>query len=146
MQCLPPNPRRLKGLANLLQRLAPLLPEPDGERDMIFEAKTLLVVAYVYQFHNDLFVRWEYSPEMYQQILTWVRGQEGKRPLAVFDGLHRAFTIVSDPTAAAAEFSVQTAFPDPTASNEFWIGPLLNELGDTATEATFAPYLHGVRP
>lgn len=61
-QCMPPNPRRLKGLANLIGRLSWRLPSREaglGEAAMVLEARLLLVVAYVYQFHHDLHVRWE---------------------------------------------------------------------------------------
>ena len=47
---MPPNPRRLKGLANLIGRLSRRLPSHDaglGEDAMILEARLLLVVAYI---------------------------------------------------------------------------------------------------
>ena len=59
--CLPPNPRRLKGLANLIGRLSTRLPSQNGASDdpeTIYEAQHLVIVAYIYQFHHDLHVRW----------------------------------------------------------------------------------------
>ena len=57
--CLPPNPRKLKGLANLVARLCSRLPSDldagEGDRGRI-EMRKLLLVAYVYQFHHDLYV------------------------------------------------------------------------------------------
>ena len=82
-QCLPPNPRRLKGLANLLGRLSPRLParqgEPDDE-DAIQEARLLVITAYVYQFHHDLYVRWEADSGLYDRIRDWCEGSEMDLP------------------------------------------------------------------
>jgi hypothetical protein len=61
-RCLPPNPRRLKGLANLIGRFSERLPRKHGDANDeggIREARYLLIVAYVYQFHPDLFRLWE---------------------------------------------------------------------------------------
>lgn len=84
-RCLPPNPRRIKGLTNLTQRFADRLPRRYGAKDdaeMIFQAKLLLVVAYVYQFHHDLFVHWESEPDLYNRIRDWVRGFEVNLPFS----------------------------------------------------------------
>ena len=57
LRCLPPNPRRLKGLANFLLRHPELFPGDDEPEIRRNECRRLLVVAYVYQFHHDVFVR-----------------------------------------------------------------------------------------
>ena len=76
--CLPPNPRKLKGLANLVARLCSRLPD-DLEKDQgdrgRDEMRKLLVVAYVHQFHHDLFVRWQANPSLYNAIGRWCRGE-----------------------------------------------------------------------
>ena len=82
-QCLPPNPRRLKGLANLLGRLSPRLPARQGEPDdgdAILEARLLVITAYVYQFHHDLYVRWEADSGLYDRIRDWCEGSEMDLP------------------------------------------------------------------
>ena len=63
--CLPPNPRKLKGLANLVTRLCSRLPEDlaDNEKGQgPNEMRKVLIVAYVHQFHHDLHVRWQAKP------------------------------------------------------------------------------------
>ena len=70
-QCLPPNPRRLKGLANLIGRLSSRFPQevaPVAEEGLL-EARLLVVVAYIYQFHPELYTRWEAEPSLYDRIL-----------------------------------------------------------------------------
>ena len=64
--CLPPNPRKLKGLANLVVRLCSRLPSDlnASEDDAAGrnEMWKLLIVAYVHQFHHELYVRWQAIP------------------------------------------------------------------------------------
>ena len=103
MRCLPPNPRRIKGLANLIGRLSPRLqaelndfpaevnglPEgPDKEAAIkeaaIIKARILVIVAYIYQFHADIYVRWEAELDLYDKIFDWCGGAEshsGVRPV-----------------------------------------------------------------
>jgi len=73
--CVPPNPRRIKGLANLLLRFQHTVPASgdDGDPDRIRQARLLFIVAYVYQFHHDLFRLWERYPEVYRLVRDWVR-------------------------------------------------------------------------
>ena len=80
--CLPPNPRRIKGLANLLQRFAARhLPAECAldDADVLRKTGMLLVVASVYQFHHDLYRLWEGEPLVFQHLLDWSRG----RPLEI---------------------------------------------------------------
>ena len=74
--CLPPNPRRLKGLANLIGRLSSRLPSHEAldEEEMIFEAQLLVIVAYIYQFHHEIYVRWEADPSLYGKLYEWCSG------------------------------------------------------------------------
>ena len=76
-QCLPPNPRRLKGFANLIKRLSRRLPSQEAglsDETMVLEARLLLIVAYIYQFHHDLHVRWEADLGLYNRIHDWCEG------------------------------------------------------------------------
>ncbi len=144
-RCLPPNPRRIKGLANLVERLAARVPA--GAADKVREAKLLLIVASVYQFHHDLFVRWEYSPEYYREMLLWVRGSAPPAN-SPFEKLQHAWSFAAAPDTAPTPgaFTALNAYPDPTEANVFWIEPLINELGDSVSGDQFLPYLRGVAP
>lgn len=150
LQCLPPNPRRLKGLANLLLRMAPRLPNDPGDAvARLRDTRLMLVAAYVYQFHHKLFVRWESSPRLYENLLEWSRRAivdqaTPAQPDDPFAGLRRAYIAETDETAATPSHTLTSVHPDPTESNVFWMQPLVVALGDEVTGAAFAPYLSGV--
>ena len=144
-RCLPPNPRRLNGLANLLPRFYGRLPTKIGEREdrvMIREATLMLVVAYVYQFHHDLYRVWEYDPKLFGRLFDWTRGYDSKMP--VIESLGRVVTVdAADSRSPVPTGATLPAFPDPIESNVFWIQPLIHALGDGVTAADFEPYLRG---
>ena len=135
-QCLPPNPRRLKGMANLIGRLSPRLPQIAGPA-MHFETQLLVIVAYIYQFHHDLYVRWEADPKLYDIIYEWCSGanydhdflKRLQLPLLVLD---------------REPLKTESTYPDPAEANIFWIQSLILHLGTEAAPQRFKPYLHGV--
>lgn len=149
--CLPPNPRRLKGLANLLGRLSALIPTPTStEVDPVLEARLLVVVAYVYQFHQDLYVRWEADSDLYRKIYEWCTG-DGDPELRFLSSMRLPQRGVSSsgdqrtPTKIeSAEQVVESAFPDPTEASVFWIQPLVRHIGSDIDPQRFERYLHGV--
>ena len=144
-QCLPPNPRRLKGLANLIGRLSSRLPGREvglSEEELILEARLLVIVAYVYQFHHDLHIRWEADLDLYNVIRDWCRSGKDlpfenslKLPLELAD----ASSTGSQPSARFG-----TTYPDPAQSGVFWIQPLILHLGIEMAPQRFGRYLHGV--
>ena len=77
LRCLPPNPRRLKGLANLIGRMSVRLPDRrrTDKDSAIRHTQLLMVVAYTYQFHHDLYVLWEADHELYDRIYDWCQGK-----------------------------------------------------------------------
>ena len=143
-QCVPPNPRRLKGLANLIGRLSPRLPGHEAgldEDEMIFEARLLVIVAYVYQFHHDLYIRWEANLDLYNEIRDWCQTVKNlpfenslKLPLKLPD---------ADSTESQPSSQLGTTYPDPAQSGVFWIQPLILHLGDEIAPRRFERYLHG---
>ena len=145
-QCMPPNPRRLKGLANLIGRLSRRLPGHDAglrEDAMILEARLLLVVAYVYQFHHDLHVRWEADPGLYNVLHDWCLGGEASLP---FDSSLELPLETTKPAEGESRPSREmgTTYPDPTQAGVFWIQPLILHLGNEMESQRFERYLHGV--
>jgi hypothetical protein len=142
--CLPPNPRRIKGLANLVQRLAASVLSPtDSEDDQNVLRKTqmLLIVASVYQFHDELYRLWESEPLVFKHLLDWARGnpleltaaeteqekraEEGLPFFRLLGQLRRPCVIRrrSDDT-----YEVRTAFPDPTDSCVLWVQSLMHHV------------------
>ena len=143
VSCLPPNPRRLKGLANLIGRLAPRLPSEPGLTDgaAIIEAQMLVIVASIYQFHPDLYIRWEAELGLYNKIFDRCQGTELDLP--VLDSLvlpQRIREADREPTPATKS---ESTYPDPTGPNVFWIQPLILSLGTEVNPEQFKPYLHG---
>ena len=145
-QCMPPNPRRLKGLANLIGRLSRRLPSHEAglrEEEMILEARLLLIVAYIYQFHHDLHVRWEADPGLYNVLHDLCLGTEESLP---FDGsLELPFETTKPPEGESHLYlEMGTTYPDPTHAAVFWIQPLILHLGNEMESQRFERYLHGV--
>ena len=143
-QCMPPNPRRLKGLANLIGRLSPRLPSHEdrlNEEEMILEARLLLITAYIYQFHHDLHIRWEADLDLYNEIRDWCR--TGKDlPFSNSLKLPLRADVGSTESQPSGQFG--TTYPDPTESSVFWIQPLILHLGTEIAPQRFDRYLHGV--
>ena len=175
-RCLPPNPRRLKGLANLLGRFSSRLPAredaPEDEavtrrrekehiersrsareggpndEDAILEARLLVIVAYVYQFHHDLYVRWEAEPGLYDRIREWCEGSDTDLPfLAPLVLPNRKVdpgsTERTTPPQDEADVDTESTYPDPTEAGVFWIQPLILALGNEVDPSRFKRYLHG---
>ena len=145
-QCMPPNPRRLKGLANLIGRLSRRLPSHDAglrEEEMILEARLLLIVAYVYQFHHYLHVRWEADPGLYNVLHDWCLGTTASLP---FDSSLGLPLKSSEPGEGESRPSreMRTTYPDPTQAGVFWIQPLILRLGNEIAPQRFERYLHGI--
>ena len=141
--CLPPNPRKLKGLANLVARLCSRLPSGPGGgeegRQGRTEMRKLLLVAYVHQFHHDLYVRWQANPGLYEVIEAWCRHEAR-------DSVLKGLVLPTEPGEAGdSEALGLTTFPDPTAADVFWIGSIVRDLEQVLPDA-FAPYLETKLP
>ena len=142
--CLPPNPRKLKGLANLVVRLCSRWPDDlnasqgDTGRN---EMHKLLVVAYVHQFHHELYVRWQTNPEVYRDLVRWCHGETPE--LDILSELKLPVVVRSnDERPSFAPRGVErNTFPDPTAAGVFWIQEIVRGLPDHVLPHTFAPYL-----
>ena len=148
-QCLPPNPRKLKGLANLVVRLLARTPSHIVEgRDELGrdEVRNLLMVAYIHQFHHDLYVRWQANPDLYNAIGKWCRGDESE--LDVLQALRLPLVPAAEDAQDQTGEPVpdQSTFPDPTAANIFWIQDVVRDLPVDAGPAPFTRYLQAKLP
>ena len=143
--CLPPNPRRLKGLANLIGRLSSQFPTREDRvtpQDMILEAQCLLIVACIYQFHHDLHVRWELDPDLYRKMYDRCRGVDLDLPFLDSLILPQQYPDHEDGRTTPTE-TPESTYPDPTQANIFWIQPLILHLGDRVPLLQFERYLRG---
>ena len=138
--CLPPNPRKLKGLANLVVRLCSRLPsnldasERDVGRDEMWK---LLIVAYVHQFHHELYVRWQANPDVFRDIVRWCRGETAE--LDILSGLKLPVVVDQSADSEEAQKVERDTFPDPTAADVFWIQDIVRAAPPHLL--VFAPYL-----
>ncbi|MDO8970506.1 MAG: P-loop NTPase fold protein, partial [Saprospiraceae bacterium] len=137
IRCLPPNPRRLKALANLICRLHATGESVSNKN----EARRLLVVAYVYQFHADLFHRWQYDPDFFNEMRAWLRGGESDpvKSKPYFKHLMLPISATTNPKEPEVQLIWNKAFPDSGACEVFWIAPLL--IDETLKPTDFIPYL-----
>src|SRR6185369_10850509 len=123
---LPPNPRRLKSLANLINRICEKLGAvtvADSETHL-----KILVVAYIYQFNSELFQRWHYDPNFLSIISGWVNTDSfDKDKEFYFQGLLLPTKLKFTVQEAAPIMECEGAYPDPTAPGIFWIAPLLQK-------------------
>ena len=143
--CLPPNPRRLKGLANLIGRLSSQFPTQEDRvtpEDMILEAQCLLIVACIYQFHHDLHVRWELDPDLYRKMYDRCRGVDLDLPFLDSLMLPQQYPDHEDGRTTPTE-TPESTYPDPAQTNVFWIQPLILHLGDRVPLSHFERYLRG---
>ena len=125
---------------------------PDDGAD-IFEAQLLVIVAYTYQFHHDLCVRWEADSTLYDKIREWceaVRTPGGAtessdaQPLTFLEPLTLPLQSASGGVEEPTPEEFESTFPDPTQANVFWIQSLILHLGQTVSSDRFERYLHGV--
>ena len=150
VDCLPPKPRRLKGLANLVGRLSALLPHsvrlPSGDDAAIRETQVLMVVAYVYQFNHDLYVRWEADLRLYNRIIDWCSGrvtQDSEDTHEDRGNLAQVFRsmILPQREAADAPGEFEGTYPDPADDRVFWVQRLVLRLGSEVGADRFQRYL-----
>ena len=156
MRCLPPNPRRIKGLANLIGRLSPRLqaelndlpaevnglPEgPDKEAAIkeaaIIKARIMVIVAYIYQFHADIYVRWEAELDLYDKIFDWCGGAESH--ISILNSLVLPTSKGGEGMTREQPTDNESTYPDPTDTNVFWIQPLILKLGTEVPAEQFKP-------
>ena len=116
--------------------------------------RSLLVVAYIHQFHHDLYVRWQANPSVYSAISDWCRHERTEDVLSglVLPGEPRrgGRNTAADPleqtpaedagTSAEAALGL-SAFPDPTDARVFWIASIVRDLPDEVDFDAFAPNL-----
>lgn len=135
-RCFPRNPRRLKGLSNLIGRLSRRLPNDAAS----VHVHVLLIVAYVYQFHPDLYTRWQAEPSLYDKIVEWCR--LGRTKVAVLGALALpAAPKADDEQNPYPQDTTESTYQDPAEPSVFWIQPLVNSLGTGVHWRDFAVYL-----
>ena len=100
-----------------------------------------MVVAYIYQFHADVHIRWQAELDLYDKIYDWCRGSQSDLPF--LKSLALPEKVVMDEKRPTPSSSTETTYPDPTETDIFWIQPMILRLGTEVTKIQFEAYLHG---
>jgi hypothetical protein len=158
---LPPNPRKLKALANTLLTLW-----EGGAKDHLPERDSLILqcflfVAYVYQFHQALYQRWVLEPSFFEAMRDWAQGlplpsaTTTEPPLlaakrAIFANLRLTalppLSGTGDDKSIGSSVSAQPSqslYPEPGQHGLFWMTPWLLHAdgGRLAKSDVFVPLL-----
>lgn len=149
IRCLPPNPRRIKALANVMERWWPAIAPLNGSAED--KLRALLIVAYVYQFHSELFQRWQFNPGFFTHMVNWstklwptnTAGTGAEWP-PYFAGLTlpEQTSPAPDDTSPTPQVVARSTYPDPYATDMFWIAPLIRAAG--LNESTVQPIIDAV--
>jgi hypothetical protein len=140
--CLPPNPRKIKALSNLINQWIPKISTlTDFEDNTNLEApnyiQALVIIAYIHQYHSDLFHKLQYTPVLYKTIQRWATkswqiSDEDDGGTMIFweppqflKVLGLPFTFENDAHSATPNNKKVSSFPDPFSINMFWIQELL---------------------
>lgn len=137
IRCLPPNPRRLKALANVINKYHSAIDIESDEKQEFktIRAQALLLLAYVYQFHGELFQRWCFTPSFYTQLKRWSTEPWPTRNIRTdhindwpeyLNILDLPEEISPGPSdSATPKNKANSTYPDPYSANVFWIAPLI---------------------
>ena len=145
MRCLPPNPRRLKALANQWARFADCVPFPTEDQQQNIWAVRVLVAAYIHQFHRDLWERWHFNPEFWHEIKAWCMGEREKTssesPQASWAGALKLIDKVVDSGDSQSTPIWTLGFVNPGDIEIFWVSSLIRAHADFLVASDFIPLL-----
>ena len=145
-RCLPANPRKIKAFVNTLARFlvaargrVPQLGYPRPE--------LCAVLAYLYQFHPEIYRVIEWQPAFFQELRNWCeRGAPAPlgldtRPDPTAVPVHELFRALTRPHEPHTDPMAPTpitagdrdTFPDPARGNVFRIQKLVRAIGSQVT-------------
>lgn len=133
--CLPPNPRRLKALANQWLCFSQYLnfSESNTQEHKIYAVR-ILIAAYVHQFHRDLWERWHFNPDFFLEISAWCNNNISPKPKWA-DALKLSGKKNSDETWTSD-------FPNPGDIDIFWMDSLIRKHPNGLEPLDFTPLLN----
>jgi hypothetical protein len=150
-ECLPANPRKIKGLANTIRQLSAHGwsdgAKPGAELAIATtEAEALLISATIYHFHSGLLRYLQTSRNAWNELLNWLNNKSKLPDSSDLLKLLKTLRRLSVPNPNAAEAGISPTpggepsanlFADPIHLNVFRIQELLRD----ATDPTKAPNL-----
>lgn len=145
--CLPPNLRRLKALANQWHRFAGCVPYPKENIDQQkIWAVRVLIASYIHQFHRDLWERWHFDADFWNECSAWCCGERSQNAsgIAISPSWAVALKLTSKVQVGDGSrpaWAVQ--YPNPGDINLFWIDELIRVYRDYLLAIDFLPLLEG---
>lgn len=142
ISCLPPNPRRLKALANQWSRFSCCVPLDEDIDEQRYWAVRILIASYIHQFNRDIWERWSFYPDFWNEIKSWCLGAytEADSPeWAKSLRLPYRVTGYDEVTSQAHRSNVSL---NPGDIENFWIGPLILKYSDHLHSIDFKPLLN----
>ncbi len=136
--CLPPNPRRLKALANQWDRFADCVAFPASQSDQEIWAVHVLIAAYIHQFHRDLWERWYFTPDFIREVKIWCDTVTSSLPPPAWSS---ALKLTQKQKESNGPW--QTNFPNPGDIDIFWLDDLIRRYRDNLLPEDFIPLLQG---
>ena len=157
-QVLPPNPRRIKALANQWQRFANCVKMPEIADNMSEEEKDqqrlkqklwatrTLIVTYIHQFNRDLWERWRFNPEFWKEIDEWCNEpssastHQGRKEWA--SALQSTHVQDASNSGSSGGGAQSFKFPNPGDQTVFWLSKLIIDQRVFLDPDDFLPYLN----
>jgi ABC-type dipeptide/oligopeptide/nickel transport system ATPase subunit len=128
--CLPPNPRRLKALANQWPLFADCVAFPDDIDAQKIWAVRVLIAAYIHQFNRELWERWHFNANFWGKIQEWCNtaqvaaGLPGANTPAWAEALKLPHQTKDDSTGTG-QVTAELLYHNPGDIEIFWIGSLI---------------------
>lgn len=145
--CLPPNLRRLKALANQWQRFAGCVLYPSEIEQQKIWAVRVLIASYIHQFHRDLWERWHFDADFWNECIAWCCGERSQNANGVNVSPNWAIALKLTSRIQVGDGSSRPAwavqYPNPGDINLFWIDELIREYRDYLLSVDFQPLLEG---
>ncbi len=145
--CLPPNPRRLKALANQWARFSGCIAFPSTVEEQKIWAARVIVAAYIHQFHRDIWERWHHNLDFWGDFLAWCNGERSFAPNGAVmtpswaQALKLTTRVSNAGAGGAPAWALQ--YPNPGDIDVFWVDELIREYRDHLRPIDFQGLLSG---
>ena len=145
--CLPPNPRRLKALANQWARFSGCISFPSTVEEQKIWAARVIVAAYIHQFHRDIWERWHHNLDFWGDFLAWCNGERSfaSNGAAMTPSWALALKLTTRASNAVSggvpAWALQ--YPNPGDIDVFWVDELIREYRDHLRPIDFQSLLSG---
>jgi hypothetical protein len=128
------------------------MPMPQDEKLRAIWAVRVLVVAYIHQFHRELWERWHFIPDFWEEVKAWVMGQRETIPWPLPDSKEPIYTgpIWAKGLQLTEKIGTwddqsrpnwQSTYPNPGDIEIFWIDSLIRKYADQLVATDFLPLL-----